>query len=176
MIILKVLSTMPKSPNLVPTQDHPLTMPINTVPNALPTPPMHKPDLIPNDVAVKSMPTVTKMTADHHAKTQNHKRETFIEMTTMPQQSASAMNDAHVPSRLLSDVSTKDRAKLAEMQIANERRRRRAVMEAHGEQERRADDPNIINNHGYEPNTKTLVVHERRTKSHQQPQNSEPVD
>jgi hypothetical protein len=52
---------------------------------------------------------------------------------------------------------TEDRGKLAEMQIATERRRRRAVIEAHAEQEHRADDPNIFNNNVYEPNTKRLL-------------------
>jgi hypothetical protein len=94
----------------------------------------------------------------------------MIEMTTMPHQTALT----HMHSPQSSNVSTDDRAKLAEMQIANARRRRRAVMEAHAEQERRADDPNIFNNHVYEPNTKRLVGHERKTKSHQQKQNSGP--
>ena len=176
MIILKGLSTMPKNPHLVPTKHRPLTMPIYTVPNALPTPPVHKPDLIPNDVAGAHMPMVNKTAVDHHAIMQNRKSETFIEMTTMPHQPAPTINDTEMQSRLLSDVSTKDRTKLAEMQIANERRRRRAVMEANAEQERRADDPNMFNNHVYEPNTKTLIVHERRTKLHQQKENSDQVD
>jgi hypothetical protein len=137
---------------------------------------MHKPDIIPNDAAAAHMPTVNKMAVDHHAMKQNRKRETIIEMTTMPHQPASTMNDTHMHSHLLSDVSTTDCAKLAEMQIANERRRQHAVMEAHAEQERSADDSNIFNSHVYEPNAKTLVVHERKTKSHQEKQNSDPVD
>jgi hypothetical protein len=90
-------------------------------------------------------------------------------MTTMSHPPAST----HMHATLRDNVSMEDRAQLAEMQIANARRRQRAVMEAQPDQERRSDDPNIFNNHVYEPNTKRLVVHERKTKSHQQKQNSD---
>ena len=81
-----------------------------------------------------------------------------IEMTTMSRQ----------PQR-----GTDDTSKLVEMQIANARRRHRAVMSAKAEQECRADNPNIFNNVVYEPNTKTWVVHERRTKSNQEKRKSD---
>ena len=76
-----------------------------------------------------------------------------IEMTTMSRQ----------PQR-----DTEDKSELAEMQIVNARRRQRTEMSAKAEHECRADNPNIFNNVVYEPNTKTWVVHERRTKSYQQ--------
>ena len=78
---------MPTISNLVvPTQHHPLTMPIHVVPNALTNPPMHKPDIILDDVAVAYVPTANKQAAvDDHKIKQNRKRGTYIEMTTMPQ-------------------------------------------------------------------------------------------
>ena len=68
---------------------------------------------------------------------------------------------------------TEDKSELAEMQIANARRRQRAAISAKAEQECRADNPNIFNNVVYEPNTKSWVVHERRTKSYQQKRKSD---
>ena len=151
-------------------------MPINDVPNALPNPPMHKPDIILDDVPVAYVPTVHKPAVDDHKINPNRKRGTYNEMTTMSKPPASTINDTHMQSHPFTNESMTDRAKLAEMQIAKERRRQRAVMENHAEQERRADDPNIFNNHVYEPKTKMRVVHERKTKSHKQTQNSDPID
>jgi hypothetical protein len=171
MIILKVLSTMQTQlPILVPTQHHPLTMPI-AVPPVL----MNQPSIIPNDKADAYVPIVNNMAANAQNKRLDRKRQMSIEMTTIipSHEAASTINKMHMPLPLPNLLGTEDRGKLAELQIANERRRRRAVMEAHAEQERRADDPNIFNNNMYEPNTKTLVVHERRTKSHQQKQKSD---
>ena len=47
---LKVLSTLPQPmPILVPTQHHPLKMPMKPTHHVLPTPPMHQPDNITNE-------------------------------------------------------------------------------------------------------------------------------
>ena len=172
MIILKVLSTMPTNvPILKPMQHHPLTMPIavSSVPK------MHQTKPIQNTVTDAFVPIIDNTTANKQTKPLHSIKPMAIEMTNInsPHRTSSAVNKVHMPLPLPNLVDTKDRGKLAELQIANERRRQRAVMEAHAEQERRADDPNIFNNTVYEPNTKTLVVHERRTKSHQQKRTSD---
>ena len=149
MIILKVLSTMPNIPNLVSTQCHPLTMPTHAVPDAFPeqmlpaqTPPVREPVINPKDGEAAYMPTINNVAVDIHASTRNRrKRATCIELTALPHYPASTVNETHMQSRLVSDVllslpandisSTEDRAKLAEIQIANERHPRRAVVEAY---------------------------------------------
>jgi hypothetical protein len=170
----------PQQPMLVPTQHHPLTMP-----HAVPTVPMPQPYIsVPtvNNMAANLVPTVTNMAANLQEKKPDGKQQMSIEMTTIvpPHLTASTMNNLHQPFRSLNlplhfphPGDSEDRGKLAEMQIANARRRHRAAMEAQAEQERRQDDPNIFNNSVYEPNTKTLVVHERRTKLHQRKRESD---
>ena len=168
MIIVKVLSTMQtQTPILVPTQHHPLTMP-----DAVPAVSMPQPTI--------TVPTVSNMAANIKDTNPGRKQKMSIEMTTIKpaQTTASTINNLHqpfgsfnVPLRSLHLGDNEDRGTLAEMQIANARRRHRAAMEAQAEQERRSDDPNIFNNYVYEPNTKRLVVHERKTKSPQHKQN-----
>jgi hypothetical protein len=159
------------APILTPTQHHPLQMPIamSVVPK------VHQAEPIQDTVTDAFVLIIDNTTAIKQTKPSHIIKPMAIEMTNinLPHRTDSAINKMHMPLPLPNLVDTKDRGKLAKMQIANERRRQRAVMEAHAEQERRADDPNIFNNNVYEPNTKTLVVHERRTKSHQQKRTSD---
>jgi hypothetical protein len=71
---------------------------------------------------------------------------------------------ANVSVSPLSVATNEDTRKLAETHKAMERRRKRAIAEEFAEKERRADDMDIFNNHVYQQNTNTFVVHERRTK------------
>jgi hypothetical protein len=152
---------------LVPTQQHPLTMP-----DAVPCKSIARPNI--------NVPTVDNNAADLKANKPLRKRQMSIEMTPIvsTHSTASTMHNLHHPIRSFTFPfhsahlgDSEDRGTLAKIQIANARRRHRAAIEAQAEQERRSDDPNIFNNHVYEPNTKRLVVHERKTKSPQQKQN-----
>ena len=156
---LKLLSTLPQPmPMLVPTQHHPLKLPIKPTFHVLPTPPSRQPDLIPNESTASHAPHGFKLSVNPSQQTSNRNCAMSIEMTTMSRQ----------PQR-----GTEDKSELAEMQIANARRRQCAAMSAKAEQECCADNPNIFNNVVYEPNTKSWVVHERRTKSYQQKRKSD---
>ena len=156
---LKVLSTLPQPmPMLVPTQHHPLKMPMQPTYHVLPTPPMPQPNIIPNESTASHALHEFQSSVNPSQQTSNRTCAMSIEMTTMSRQ----------PQR-----GTEDKSELAEMQIANARRRQRAEMSAKAEQECRADNPNIFNNVVYEPNTKSWVVHERRTKSYQQKRKSD---
>ena len=144
-------------PNLVPTQHHPLKMPMKPTYHVLPTPPSPQPDIIPNESTASHAPHGSQSSVNPNQQTSSNRNCAMsIEMTTMSRQ----------PQR-----GTEDNPELAEMQIANARRHQRAEMSAKAEQECRADNPNIFNNVVYEPNTKSWVVHERRTKSYQQKRN-----
>ena len=138
-------------------------------------PKMHQAKPIQDTVTNATLPIIDNTTAIKRTKPSPIIKPKAIEMTNInsPHRTDSAVNKMHIPLPLPNLIDTRDRSILAKMQIASERRRQRAVMEAHAEQERRADDPNIFNNNVYEPNTKTLVVHERRTKSHQQKRTSD---
>ena len=156
---LKVLSTLPQPmPILVPTQQHPLKMPTKPTYHVLPTTPMPLPDIIPNEFTASPVPHGFQSSVNPSQQTSNRNCAMSIEMMTTSRQ----------PQR-----GTEDKSELAEMQIANARRRQRAAMSAKAEQECRADNPNIFNNVVYEPNTKSWVVHERRTKSYQQKRKSD---
>ena len=157
---LKVLSTLPQPmPMLVPTQHHPLKMPMQPTFHVLPTPPMPQPNIIPNEHTASHAPHGFQSSVNTSQQTSNRNCAMPIEMTTMSRQ----------PQR----GTEEDKSELAGMQIANARRRQRAAISSKTEQECRADNPNIFNNVVYEPNTKTFVVHERRTKSYQQKRKSD---
>ena len=156
---LKVLSTLQQpKPMLVPTQHHPLKMPMQPTFYVLPTPLMPQPNIIPNESTALHAPHEFQSSVNPSQQTSNRTCAMSIEMTTMSRQL---------------QRGTEDKSELAEMQIANARRRQRAEMSAKAEQECRADNPNIFNNVVYEPNTKSWVVHERRTKSYQQKRKSD---
>ena len=149
---LKVLSTLPQPmPILVPTQHHPLKMPMKPTHHVLPIPPVHIPNNMTHDSTASNAPHESQSSINTNQQTSNRNCAMSIEMITMSRQTKS---------------DTDDRSKLAEMQIANARRRQRAVLEANAEQQRRADDLNTFNNFVCEANT-------RRTKSYQQKRKSD---
>ena len=133
-------------------------MPMKPTYHVLPTPPLPQPDIISNESTALHALHGFQSSVNPSPQTSNRNCAMSFEMTTMSRQP---------------QCGTEDKSELVEMQIANARRRQRAEMSAKAEQECRADNPNIFNNVLYEPNTKSWVVHECRTKSYQQKRKSD---
>lgn len=116
--------------------------------------PLSLPSDLPSDVPADVF--INTMTSPSYAS--DHQKASF-------NQPFPSTQEANVSVSPLSIATNEDTRKLAETHISMERRRKRAIAEQIAEKERRADDMDIFNNHVYQQNTNTFVVHERRTKT-----------